>query len=60
MSEGLPSLPVSPPRAAAQPRALRVWVLTEGRAGDDGQLLRLADALGGEWTPLALRGNFCR
>lgn len=57
MSEGLSTLPVSPPAAAGEPSALRVWVLTEGRAGDDGQLLRLADALGGEQTPLALRDN---
>ena len=48
----------SPPAAAAAAsRTPQVWVLTEGRAGDDGQLLALAEALGGGTTVLELRGN---
>ena len=57
MSRGGSTLSRVPQEVGEPLSALRVWVLTEGRAGDDGQLLRLADALGWECTALALAGN---
>ena len=43
--------------AAEAPPLPRVWILTEGRAGDDAQIERLADALGWPTRVLELVGN---
>lgn len=57
MSEGLSTLDSAFPGAEGARSGLRVWVLTEGRAGDDGQLLNLARALGASTTVLELQNN---
>jgi uncharacterized protein len=47
-------LPVTP-RSEAEP--VRVWALTEGRTGDDAQVVALARALGLPYRVVALQGN---
>ena len=54
MTQGVSAVEASFPDEV---QGLRVWVLTEGRAGDDSQLLYLAEALGESTTVLQLRGN---
>ena len=57
MTQGVPAVEASFPDQVSGRQGLRVWVLTEGRAGDDSQLLHLAEALGESTTVLELRGN---